>query len=187
LKRRFQRKDFFIIFMIVSGFFMFIAMGNGYWRENAPYKISSVDIKATLDRNGFLSVSETSLYELSRNNRTASKKLHLSYPAVLESFNVQVDQTTGVVKEVSSSPGGFDVRIFVNEDVESFTASTNYRLSGVVENGSDISVLSYRFWEPNSDAMTRNISLSLELPEQIARTITTESIFLNLTRKQKSP
>lgn len=185
MKRRFQRKDFFIIFMIVSGFFMFVAMGNGYWRENAPYKISSVDIKASLDENGFLNVAETSLYELSRNNRTASKRLHLSYPAVLESFNVQVDQMTGVVREVSSSPGGFDVRIFVNEDVGSFTAGTNYRLSGVVENGSDVSVLSYRFWEPNSDAMTRNISLSLELPEQIARAITTESIFLKPYKEAK--
>ena len=40
MKRKFERKYFFIIFMIVSGFFIFIALGNGFWRESAPYKNS---------------------------------------------------------------------------------------------------------------------------------------------------
>ena len=48
--------------------------------------------------------------------------------------------------------------------------NTEYVISGVVEVGSDIAVLSYRFWEPNSDAMTKDISLAMELPETIFET-----------------
>jgi uncharacterized membrane protein len=54
--------------------------------------------------------------------------------------------------------------------------TTEYSLSGVVEIGTDIAVLSYRFWEPNSDAMTRDISLSIELPEAIISRITKDDI-----------
>jgi uncharacterized membrane protein len=171
--------------MIVSGFFMFIMMGNGYWRENAPYRIGSVNISAKLDDDGLLHVRETSLYSLSRSNRTASKRLHLSYPAVLESYLVKIEETAGFVREVSSSPGGFDVRVFLNENIDQFTMTTEYKLIGVIESGSDIAVLRYRFWEPNSDAMTRNVSLSLELPEKIARNLTRDRIFVRPFREAR--
>ncbi|KUK81127.1 MAG: putative membrane protein [Mesotoga prima] len=176
MKRKFERKYFFIIFMIVSGFFMFIALGNGFWRESAPYKIDSVEINARLNDQGDLLVEELSVYTLSRNNRTANKKLHLSYPSVLNSYSIEVSQGTGVVREISSSPGGFDARIFLEQEVTQFLMTTEYSLSGVVETGSDIAVLSYRFWEPNSDAMTRDISLSIELPEAIISRITKDDI-----------
>jgi len=176
MKRKFERKYFFIIFMMVSGFFMFIALGNGFWRESAPYKIDSVEINAKLDEQGDLHVEELSVYSLSRNNRTASKRLHLSYPSVLNSYSIDVSQEVGVVREISSSPGGFDARIFLEEEVSGFTMTTEYIISGVVEIGSDIAVLSYRFWEPNSDAMTRDITLSIELPESIATRITKSDI-----------
>jgi len=146
MKRKFERKYFFIIFMMVSGFFMFIALGNGFWRESAPYKIDSVEIKARLDELGDLHVEELSVYSLSRNNRTASKRLHLSYPSVLNSYSIYVSQEVGVVREISSSPGGFDARIFLEEEVSGFMMTTEYNISGVVEIGSDIAVLSYRFW-----------------------------------------
>jgi hypothetical protein len=58
MKRKFERKYFFIIFMMVSGFFMFIALGNGFWRESAPYKIDSVEINARLNDQGDLFVEE---------------------------------------------------------------------------------------------------------------------------------
>ncbi|WP_334103018.1 DUF2207 family protein [Mesotoga prima] len=176
MKRKFERKYFFIIFMIVSGFFIFIALGNGFWRESAPYKIDSVEINAKLDEQGDLHVEELSVYILSRNNRTASKKLHLSYPSVLKSYSVEIPNDAGFVKEISSSPGGFDARIFLEQEVSEFVMNTEYVISGVVEVGSDIAVLSYRFWEPNSDAMTRDISLAMELPETIISRLTEDDI-----------
>ncbi len=62
MKRKFERKYFFIIFMIVSGFFIFIALGNGFWRESAPYKIDSVEINAKLDENKVIFMLKSFLF-----------------------------------------------------------------------------------------------------------------------------
>lgn len=181
-----REKLLFILFIALGGFIIFIVLGNGFGSDSAPYKIDSVEMKTFLDNTGNLHIMEKTKYEIKGKAEKIMKSLHLSYPYILNDFNMEADVSPENLKELSYSSNGFDIEILIDDPQrKEVTIDSEYTLSGAAQIGEDIARLSFRFWEPVPNVSTKKITLEIELPEEVARYVEKKNLTIRPYKSEK--
>lgn len=167
---RIIKKVFYFLFLFVFVLIPFCIPQNAAFAASGTYSISQININASVNASGDMSVTEDYTYLFTGSFNGIKRDIETNGSAGLYDVSVQVAKGSEIETpkfEINNINNGKEIKIYSASKNETKDFIINYKIKNVVTKYSDLAELKWIFYKNESNVTTNKATVYLSLPKNI--------------------